>query len=163
VSVLQLSVCVNPSTRIPQLKSKVHSQVAVNPNEFLYYQQDSIHHVQLRRSSELVTQDIDYQYVSGTGFLDSVATAESGINHRYLLCRNMSTIKCPCPHDGSAPSRRPFLPNVQFNSCLPPSPDESVLRATKSLTGCGKPLRSSFESLRTNGAFSESTEIFRSC
>ncbi|MDF0674991.1 MAG: hypothetical protein P0120_11745 [Nitrospira sp.] len=69
------------------MKSKVRSQVAVNPNEFLYYQQDSIHHAQLRRSSELAIQDIDYQRVSETGFFDSVATAESGLKSqaRHVL------------------------------------------------------------------------------
>ncbi len=31
------------------------------------------------------------------------------------------------------------------------------------LTGCGKTLRSSFESLRTNGVVVEYAEVFRSC
>ncbi|MDF0673662.1 MAG: hypothetical protein P0120_04875 [Nitrospira sp.] len=38
-----------------------------------------------------------------------------------------------------------------------------VVQGEKRIADYGKPLRSSFESLRTNGAVTEFTEVFRSC
>lgn len=66
------------------MESKVRSQVTVTPQEFLYHHQDSIHHVQLRCSLKMTSEDIDYQGFWESGLWPISSTAESGFIRQQI-------------------------------------------------------------------------------